>query len=194
MLEAADLLDPDSAAALAAMAAGDDGAPLGAVVNLVGGFAMGKRVHETPIEDFDAQLRLNLRPTYLVCQAALPHLLAAGGGAVVCVSSRAALKPFEGAAGYVVSKAAVLAFVDVLAEEYRDDDIRVNAILPSVDRHARQPALDAGRGLQPLGRARAARVGRAVPLRGRVAGRQRGARPGLRKSLTARAGYSPPPV
>ena len=38
----------------------------------------------------------------------------------------------RGAAGYVVGKAAVLAFVDVLAEEYRGDDIRVNAILPSV--------------------------------------------------------------
>ena len=63
-----------------------------AVVNLVGGFALGGRVHETPIEDFEAQLRLNLRPTYLVCQAALPHLQAAGGGAIVCVSSRAALR------------------------------------------------------------------------------------------------------
>ena len=132
VLEAADLFDPDSAAAVTAIAAADHHAPLGAVVNLVGGFAMGERVHETPIEEFDTQLRLNLRPTYLVCQAALPYLLTAGGGAIVCVSSRAALKPFSGAAGYVVAKAAVLAFVDVLAEEYRSDDIRVNAILPSV--------------------------------------------------------------
>ncbi|MEY2514945.1 MAG: hypothetical protein QOJ89_2303 [bacterium] len=132
LLEAADLFDPGSAAAVAAIAAADNRAPLGAVVNLVGGFAIGERVHETPIEDFDTQLRLNLRPTYLVCQAALGHLQAAGGGAIVCVSSRAALKPFSGAAGYVVGKAAVLAFVDVLAEEYRADDIRVNAILPSV--------------------------------------------------------------
>jgi NAD(P)-dependent dehydrogenase (short-subunit alcohol dehydrogenase family) len=132
VLEAADLFDPQSAAAIAAIAAADHHAPLGAVVNLVGGFAVGERVHETPIEDFDDQLRLNLRPTYLVCQAALPYLQTAGGGAIVCVSSRAALKPFSGAAGYVVAKAAVLAFVDVLAEEYRADDIRVNAILPSV--------------------------------------------------------------
>ena len=132
VLEAADLFDADSAAAVTAIAAGDEDAPLRAVVNLVGGFAMGERVHATPIDDFEAQLRLNLRPTYLVCQAALPHLQAAGGGAIVCVSSRAALKPFRGAAGYVVAKAAVLAFVDVLAEEYRADDIRVNAILPSV--------------------------------------------------------------
>ena len=132
VLEQADLFDPDSAAAVTALAAGDDDAPLGAVVNLVGGFAMGGRVHETPVEDFEAQLRLNLRPTYLVCAAAISHLQAAGGGAIVCVSSRAAVKPFSGAAGYIVAKAAVLSFVDVLATEYRDDEIRANAILPSV--------------------------------------------------------------
>jgi NAD(P)-dependent dehydrogenase (short-subunit alcohol dehydrogenase family) len=132
VLQSADLFDPASAAAVAATVAGDDAAPLRAVVNLVGGFAAGERVHATPVEDFEQQLRLNLRPTYLVCQTTLPHLQAAGGGAIVCVSSRAALRPFAGAAGYVVGKAAVLAFVDALAEEYRRDDIRVNAILPSV--------------------------------------------------------------
>jgi NAD(P)-dependent dehydrogenase (short-subunit alcohol dehydrogenase family) len=132
VLESADLFDPDSAAAVAETAAGDGAAPLRAVVNLVGGFAPGERVHATPVEAFEQQLRLNLRPTYLVCQATLPHLQAAGGGAIVCISSRAALRPFPGASGYVVGKAAVLAFVDVLAEEYRRDDIRVNAILPSV--------------------------------------------------------------
>jgi NAD(P)-dependent dehydrogenase (short-subunit alcohol dehydrogenase family) len=132
VLEPADLFDPASAGAVTALAAGDERAPLRAVVNLVGGFAMGERVHATPVEDFEAQLRLNLRPTYLVCQAALAHLRAGGGGAIVCVSSRAALRPFAGAAGYVVAKAALLAFVDVLATEYRDDDIRANAILPSV--------------------------------------------------------------
>lgn len=69
----------------------DDAAPLRALVNLVGGFAMGERLHETPVEDFEDQLRLNLRPTYLACRAALPDLQAAGGGASVCVSSRSAL-------------------------------------------------------------------------------------------------------
>ncbi len=123
----ADLTDPASAANVVATA----GDGLRAVVNLVGGFAMGARVHETPIDEFEQQLRLNLRPTYLMCAAAIPVLLAAGGGAIVCVSSRAALQPFSGAAGYITAKAAVLAFVDALHEEYRDDNIRTNAILPS---------------------------------------------------------------
>jgi NAD(P)-dependent dehydrogenase (short-subunit alcohol dehydrogenase family) len=99
---------------------------------MIDGFAMGERVHVTPIEEFEKQFRLNLRPTYLVCRAALPALMAAGGGAIACVSTRAALRPFSGAAGYIASKAAVLAFVDALATEYRDDGVRVNAVLPSV--------------------------------------------------------------
>jgi NAD(P)-dependent dehydrogenase (short-subunit alcohol dehydrogenase family) len=106
--------------------AGDD---LHAVVNLVGGFAQGGRVHETPIEEFERQFTLNLRPTYLVTAAAIPRM---DGGTVVCVGTRAALRPFPGAAGYVASKAALLALVRALDAEYRDDAIRVNAVLPSV--------------------------------------------------------------
>ena len=124
----ADLMEPASVAEVVA-AAGDG---LRAVVNLVGGFGAGGRVHETPVEDFERQLRLNLRPTYLMCAAAIPVLMQAGGGAVVCVSSRAALRPFPGAAGYITGKAAVLALVDALHAEYKDDHVRVNAILPSV--------------------------------------------------------------
>jgi NAD(P)-dependent dehydrogenase (short-subunit alcohol dehydrogenase family) len=134
----ADLTDPGSTAN--AVAAAGDG--LRALVNLVGGFAMGGRVHETPIDDFDQQLRLNLRPTYLMCAAAVPVLLAAGGGAIVCVSSRAALQPFPGAAGYITAKAAVLAFVDAMHVEYKDDGIRTNAILPStIDTPANRRAM-----------------------------------------------------
>lgn len=128
----ADLFDEQSVAAVVELAAQDEERPLQAVVNLVGGFSEGGRIHETSIADFEAQLRLNLRPTYLVTAASLPHLLAGGGGSVVCVSTRAALRPFPGAAGYITSKAAVLAFVDAAAVEYRKDGVRVNAVLPSI--------------------------------------------------------------
>jgi NAD(P)-dependent dehydrogenase (short-subunit alcohol dehydrogenase family) len=128
----ADVSDPAAVATAVAVAAEDRDAPLTAVVNLVGAFGMGGRVHETPVEDFEAQFRVNVRPTYLVCAAALPHLIAAGGGSIVCLSSRAALHPFAGAAGYVTSKAAVLALVDALDVEYRGDNVRVNAVLPGV--------------------------------------------------------------
>jgi NAD(P)-dependent dehydrogenase (short-subunit alcohol dehydrogenase family) len=107
-------------------------APLRAVANLVGGFAMGGRVHQTSVDEFEQLLRLNLRPTYLATHAALPHLMAAGGGSILAVSARSAFSPFAGAAAYVTAKSAVWALVSSLAVEYRDDGIRVNAILPSV--------------------------------------------------------------
>jgi len=128
----ADLFDADSVRTVAERAAADDRRPLRAVANLVGGFAMGAKVHETPVEEFESQLRLNLRATYLVSQATVPHLTEAGGGAITCVSSRAALRPFAGAAGYITSKLAVLGLVDSLSAEYLAAGVRVNALLPSV--------------------------------------------------------------
>lgn len=124
----ADLLDEESVGAVVTKAGKD----LTAVVNLVGGYSENGRVHETPVQDFEAQLRLNLRPTYLVTAAALPALVAHDSSAIVCIGARAALRPYPGVVGYATSKAAILAFTDVLDAEYRADGVRANAILPSV--------------------------------------------------------------
>ena len=87
---ATDLFEPaDVAEAVTVAAADRAGAPLQALVNLVGGYAIGGLVHETPVEQFERQLTLNLRPTYLVTKAVLPHLVDGGGGAIVCMSARA---------------------------------------------------------------------------------------------------------
>ncbi|AZZ79856.1 oxidoreductase [Gordonia alkanivorans] len=128
----ADLFDESSVAEVVAAAAGDPSAPVKAVVNLVGGFAMGERVDATPVDEFERLLRLNLRPLYLLSAAAIPKLIDAGGGSIVGVSAKAAFAPFSGAAGYITSKAAVWAFISALAAEYKDDAVRANAILPSV--------------------------------------------------------------
>ncbi|MFG1818155.1 SDR family oxidoreductase [Kribbella sp. NPDC049174] len=138
----ADPFDPAGTADVVALATSDESAPLTALVNLVGGFASGGRVHETPVEEFEKLLRLNLRPTYLMTHAVLPHLLAAGGGAIICTSSGAALRPFSGAAGYITSKAGVIAFADALHAEYARDGIRVNTILPgTIDTPANRAAM-----------------------------------------------------
>ncbi|MFI7598951.1 SDR family NAD(P)-dependent oxidoreductase [Actinoplanes sp. NPDC049681] len=150
---AADLTEAEDVASVVALATSEPSAPLRAVINLVGGFAMGGLVHETPVDDFEAMLRLNLRPTYLVTAAALPHLVAAGGGSVVCVSSRAAVAPFAGAAGYATAKAAVLAFANAVAVEYRQQGVRANTVLPSVIdtpvNRRQQPGADHGRWVTP---------------------------------------------
>ena len=178
----ADLFEPGAVATAVERASADTDAPLRGVVNLVGGYAQGARVAEAPIEEFETQLRLNLRPTYLVTQAALPHLVAAGGGAVVCVGSRAALQPFAGAAGYVTAKAAVIAFAQAVAVEYRDEGVRCNAILPSVidtpANRAAMPGADWSRWVAPAQLAAtiawlcsedgAATSGAAIPVYGRA--------------------------
>lgn len=122
-----DLLDT----AAAAEAVGSV-ADLEAVVNLVGGFAMGPKVEAAELEDFERMLQLNLVPAFNLARAAMPVMAARGSGAFVCVSARAALQPFPGASGYITAKAAVLAFVKVLDAEYVDAGVRSNAVLPSV--------------------------------------------------------------
>jgi NAD(P)-dependent dehydrogenase (short-subunit alcohol dehydrogenase family) len=129
---AADLTDAGQVAGVVERAAAREDAPLRAVVNLVGGFAADQPVAATPLGVFEAQFALNLRPTYLVTQAALPALVAAGGGSIVCMSSRSALHPFAGAAGYCASKAAVIAFAQVVAREHAADRVRCNAVLPAM--------------------------------------------------------------
>jgi len=127
VLVEADLFDQQAVAGLAAEA----GPELRAVVNLVGGFAAGGRLHETDVSELESQLRINLMPAWLVTAAAIPAMLAAGEGAIVCVSSRTALEPFAGGAAYATAKRAVLGLVEALHVEYHGDGIRTNAVLPS---------------------------------------------------------------
>ena len=77
----ADLFEPDAVAAAVALAAGDAAAPLRRGREPRRRLSRRARAsRRRRSRQFEAQLRLNLRPTYLVTQAALPHLVAAGGG------------------------------------------------------------------------------------------------------------------
>ena len=173
----ADLFDP--AATEAAVAAVDD---LEAVVNLVGGYAVGPQVHETEPEQFERLMRLNVTPAFLLARAAMPRLTERGAGAFVGVSARAALRPFPGAAGYIASKAALLALIQALDAEYKRHGIRCNAIVPSVidtpaNREA-EPDADHSKWVQPEAIAKVVRFlvsedsepisGAAVPVYGRA--------------------------
>ncbi|MGH2838041.1 MAG: SDR family oxidoreductase [Thermoleophilaceae bacterium] len=173
----ADLMDPD--AVNEAVNGVDD---LGAVVNLVGGFSYGPRVHEMDPDEWERLVRLNLRPGFLLARAAMPRLLERGGGAYVGVSARAALRPFPGASAYVTSKAAVIAFVQTLDADYRQDGIRANAVLPSVidtpANRAAEPDADYSKWVQPAEIAKVIRFlvsddsavtsGAAIPVYGRA--------------------------
>ena len=173
----ADLFDQDAAAK--AIASVEN---LRSVVNLVGGYAEGSRVHETDPDEFERLMRLNLRPNVLLARAAIPRFLERGGGSFVAVSARPALRPFSGASPYIVSKAAVLSFIQTLDAEYRGDRIRANAILPSVidtpANRAGQPDADFSKWVPPEEIAKVVRFlisdesapmsGAAVPVYGRA--------------------------
>jgi NAD(P)-dependent dehydrogenase (short-subunit alcohol dehydrogenase family) len=173
----ADLFDPNEAASAVA-SIGD----IEAVVNLVGGYAQGGRVHELDPDEFDRLMRLNLRPNILLARAAIPRFLRRGAGAFVAVSARPALRPFPGAAPYIVSKAAVLSFIQTLDAEYRQDGVRANAVLPSVidtpANRASQPEADYSNWVTPEAIARVIRFlvsdesaptsGAAVPVYGKA--------------------------
>jgi len=92
----------------------------------IGGFA--HTVDET-YERWSAILGVNLTGTFLMSQAALPHMLQ-GGGAIVNVASNAGLMGQPYSAAYCASKGGVVNLTRALAVEYVKRGVRVNAVAP----------------------------------------------------------------
>jgi meso-butanediol dehydrogenase / (S,S)-butanediol dehydrogenase / diacetyl reductase len=86
-------------------------------------------VADLSLEDWEATLRTNLTSVFVLAQAALPHLVAAGG-ALVAVSSVAALRAFSGAAAYAASKAGLVMLTQSVAVEYGPRGVRANVVCP----------------------------------------------------------------
>jgi meso-butanediol dehydrogenase / (S,S)-butanediol dehydrogenase / diacetyl reductase len=87
------------------------------------------RLDELSIEDWQDTLQVNLTGPFLLARAALPHLLERRG-AVVSVSSVAALRASEAMAAYSASKAALLMLTQSLAVDHGADGLRANVICP----------------------------------------------------------------
>jgi len=85
------------------------------------------------IAEWDRIVRLNLTGVFNGMRAGVPHLLAAGGGAVVNTSSISATRPSAGEAPYSAAKAGVMALTASAALEY-GPTIRVNAVAPGMIR------------------------------------------------------------
>jgi NAD(P)-dependent dehydrogenase (short-subunit alcohol dehydrogenase family) len=89
-----------------------------------------KPLIETTAEEWDAVMASNLRSVFLGVKLAYPLLKAAGGGAIVNVSSVHAVATSANIAAYAASKGGLLALTRAMAIEFAPDNIRVNAILP----------------------------------------------------------------
>jgi NADP-dependent 3-hydroxy acid dehydrogenase YdfG len=80
--------------------------------------------------DWDPMLAVNLRATMVCCRAVLGPMGRQQRGTIITIASVAASRAIAGAAAYSASKAGVVAFSRVLAEEVRGDGIRVGVLLP----------------------------------------------------------------
>ncbi|HYJ74789.1 MAG TPA: SDR family oxidoreductase [Kineosporiaceae bacterium] len=128
---AADVTCEDEVAAAVAAVVRELGVPA-VLHNNVGGAHLGS-LAETDLATWNAQVALNLTSAYLTCRYTLPHMLAAGRGVVVNVSSLASIRD----TGYVypaysAAKAALNQLTVSLALTYADRGIRANAILPGL--------------------------------------------------------------
>lgn len=92
-------------------------------------------------EDWRLSFAVNLDAMFHLCQAALPHMIDAGGGAIVNTASQWGLHPAPNHIAYNVTKAAVASFTQNLARDYAPNKIRVNAVCPG---EIHTPMLEAG--------------------------------------------------
>jgi NAD(P)-dependent dehydrogenase (short-subunit alcohol dehydrogenase family) len=122
------------------------------LVNLVGGFAMG-RVVETDMAVWNRMLTMNLTAAFILSKAVLPSMLERRAGRIIHIAARAAVEPFPGAAAYVVSKAGLAALIRALSLEISGSGVTVNGVLPTTidtqaNRHS-MPAADVSKWVKP---------------------------------------------
>jgi NAD(P)-dependent dehydrogenase (short-subunit alcohol dehydrogenase family) len=103
---------------------------LSIIYNNAGTSAFNK-LHEMDVSDWDRVLRVNLTGVWAGIRAAVPHLLAGGGGSIVSTASISGTRPAAGESPYAASKAAVAALTASAALEY-GPSIRVNAVSPGM--------------------------------------------------------------
>jgi NAD(P)-dependent dehydrogenase (short-subunit alcohol dehydrogenase family) len=102
------------------------------LVNAIGGYAGGKPMWETDTKTYQLMLTLNLRAGHNLAKAVVPAMLRQKSGAIVNITSKAAVDHAAGAGAYAASKAAALALFDCLAQDVKGSGVRVNSVLPSI--------------------------------------------------------------
>jgi len=102
---------------------------LDVVINCAG-ILRGSRLEDTSEEDWNQVLRVNLTGAFLVTKAAMKALREQGGGAIVHIASRMAIRAKEEHGAYAASKAGILQLTQMAALEGAPHGIRVNCVCP----------------------------------------------------------------
>jgi NAD(P)-dependent dehydrogenase (short-subunit alcohol dehydrogenase family) len=85
---------------------------------------------ETTLEEWDWLHAVNVRSMFLMTKAVLPGMIDAGGGSIVCTSSISAVAATPMEVLYDTTKGAVHMFARAIGVEFRDRNIRCNAVCP----------------------------------------------------------------
>ena len=101
-------------------------------------------VTEAPEQEFWRAITLDLFGTFLCAKLAIPHIIQAGGGSVINMTSNVALMALPGRDCYTAAKGGVASMTRSMAVEYAPHKVRVNAIAPSVTLTPRVKRLLAG--------------------------------------------------
>ncbi len=132
---AGDLATPDAARRAVSVALEQLGG-LDVLVNVAGGLVHYGSALELQPDKFERELTINVKTTFYMSQAAIPALVARGGGAIVNFASVAVLKPQAQMASYIAAKSAVAGLTRALAREFAGAGVRVNAVAPGTMRTA----------------------------------------------------------
>ena len=97
-------------------------------------------VADLTTEGWERALRVNLTAPMWLCRDSIPHMLAAGHGSIVNVSSRQAERPSRGLAAYAVSKGGLNALTRAVTADYAGQGIRCNTISPGYVLNTRRDA------------------------------------------------------
>lgn len=127
---ACNVADPDSVTATVD-AVMDDFSRIDILVNSAG-IARLAPAEDLSLGDWDSTIAVNLKGTFLMCQAVGRHMLAAGSGAIINMASQAASVALDQHVAYCASKFGVVGISKVLAAEWAPRGVRVNTISPTV--------------------------------------------------------------
>ena len=85
---------------------------------------------ETSLADWQQVLAINLTGSFLLCRAALPSMIASGGGSIILIASQLGRVGSAGRAAYCATKGALIQLAKVMAIDHAGHNVRVNTLSP----------------------------------------------------------------